>query len=279
MENEELMDIKQAAKYLDVAQGTLRQYTKNGSLVFIKRNTDKMGHPMLYSKSDLDNLKNHPNWRGPLHNNTKGRSLRFNTANRPHVDQEFPSGCIIYWTRRFRRNQNTVVSIKCAKCGIEFDRMDGNLWLSIQRGTFSECCSKCFPKPRGKPRRRMNTENMPSNGIVRRSDGYIYRHIRTFTDVERIVIEQMPINNGIYITEHRATMALHLNRPLLDSESVHHINGIKDDNRIENLQLFRISEHSKFHSEQITKELNLLAEIDALRAEIAKLKESIKVVV
>ena len=55
----------------------------------------------------------------------------------------------------------------------------------------------------------------------------------------KLYVPEHPNANGNgYVLEHRKVMSDFLGRPLLDSEQVHHKNGNRQDNRLENLELW-----------------------------------------
>jgi hypothetical protein len=68
-----------------------------------------------------------------------------------------------------------------------------------------------------------------------KGSGYIshgYRYVPVRKDLRDLTNGETPY------PEHRLVMAIHLGRALLPNESVHHLNGCRTDNRIENLELW-----------------------------------------
>lgn len=92
-----------------------------------------------------------------------------------------------------------------------------------------------------KRRAAMLRERNPNwrGGRKRNSDGYVQILVGT--------AHPMADNNG-YVLEHRLVMASAIGRTLESGEVVHHINEVKDDNRIENLTLFATkADHIRHH--------------------------------
>jgi len=110
----------------------------------------------------------------------------------------------------------------------------------IKEGGGKYCSIQCVGKSRiGKKLPIWWKNNMlKGRNSFKHSGGYIY-----------IYHPNHPFCNASgYIFEHRLIMEKYLERYLRLEERVHHINGIKDDNRIENLKYFsNESKHVKYH--------------------------------
>jgi hypothetical protein len=76
-----------------------------------------------------------------------------------------------------------------------------------------------------------------TGGKLKKSNGYI----------EVYCPEHPRVVTRPYVYEHRLIMEKHIGRYLSSDEVVHHINGDKTDNRLENLRLMSNAEHVKLH--------------------------------
>lgn len=79
--------------------------------------------------------------------------------------------------------------------------------------------------------------------------GFSERHLKRFENVlddQGYVLVPMPnhpnARKSNRVPEHRLIMSTYLGRALRKNESVHHKNGVKSDNRIENLELWLVSQ-------------------------------------
>lgn len=163
--------------------------------------------------------------------------------------------CFGVWYATHRRIDRPTVT--CMTCGKSFERL-----ASRDKWTHGKqfCSRVCAAKARsGEGHHRW------AGGRQARPDGYVDLH-------RSIVPEQfrsMCRKDG-RVMEHRLVMAQHLGRPLETWEVVHHVNGQRDDNRIENLERHPEHEHNGITamSQRDTQILALRRENAALRARI-----------
>ena len=162
-----------------------------------------------------------------------------------------------------KRTKNGVVMMKCATCGKEM-----RVWKSkIKLAKLPINC--------GKECRRVS---MLGNRNARYKGGR-WTEARTgyvFLKVEELSAEDkalLPPTNPRDVPEHRMVMARALGRWPKTSESIHHINGIPDDNRLENLSVMDWAEHSREHRQVLRRMAALETENKALRAELKRLRE------
>ena len=154
--------------------------------------------------------------------------------------------------------ENLRIWAACCKCGKE-------RWVILKYNKpVSQYCKTCNHGRRGKH---------PANwkgGRIKITGGYVA--VKLYTDD---FFFPMAKNDG-YVAEHRLVMAKHIKRCLLSWEVVHHKNGIKDDNRLENLELIP---HLRYHlvDAQLKSQVAMLEKrVTLLEAENALLKKQIE---
>ena len=135
-----------------------------------------------------------------------------------------------------------MIKSECLTCG----KTIFNFPSRIKKGYGKFCSKKCnalsmkgkTPWNKGKKSpKTIGTLNGNWKGGRYKKSGYIF-----------ILSKDHPFsNNSEYVREHRLVMEKHLGRYLQTNEIVHHINGIKDDNRIENLVITKNGSHTTLH--------------------------------
>jgi HNH endonuclease len=114
-----------------------------------------------------------------------------------------------------------------------------------ERTAVATCTSRRSGAIQGMPRQFMTGHNFKKEGKAQPNcRGYV--HVWVPADHPSACMR----SKSGQIAEHRLVMSEHLGRPLAQDEHVHHINNIKHDNRIENLELVDNAQNMAYRTQR-----------------------------
>lgn len=118
---------------------------------------------------------------------------------------------------------------RCVAYGCEWDapRRSG-------RANYESLCHAHAGRKRGRSK-------TPFDSPIKRNGGD-YWHLNASGYLQRSVVIDRDTGRRKNILQHRVVMEQHLNRPLTEHETVHHLNGDRTDNRLDNLELWSKSQ-------------------------------------
>lgn len=113
--------------------------------------------------------------------------------------------------------------------------------IADQYKTVSQAVLKALQKF-GIPRRTISEATQGSASYRWKGDNYKYKDYNGYIQI-RCPNHPHASKKGGYVFEHRLTVERKMGRVLESSEIVHHLNGVYDDNREENLIVFSKKTH------------------------------------
>lgn len=168
----------------------------------------------------------------------------------------------------------TLVHWKCDNCEKEFTKARNGIYDKSSKSYCGSCISKIgknkLASIAGYQSKVKNKFTPKIGKVVLGKEGY----------PEIYIGKDYPYRQGGYrsIREHIFVMECHLKRGLKPGEVVHHIDGDKKNNKIENLFLTTTDEHNKLHAESENIVFELLkqgiVEFDKKTARYKLLKET-----
>ena len=128
----------------------------------------------------------------------------------------------------------------CPECGREKWvplKWNGHLCSPCHLRTVARPNTKGCKRPNAGAKQRGALNHAWKGGVKQHMDGYRYVMV-TADDPMFPMVKSLTTPTGGYVLEHRLVVARSIGRPLTDEETVHHRNGDKQDNRMENLELW-----------------------------------------